>query len=90
MSEVKHTPGPWRCVRSVTCGHLRAAHNHQTDPRAEWTDADMRLIDAAPDLLAACLAVVTEYEAGAMVTESLFRRLARRCVTAVAKATDQQ
>ena len=38
----------WNAVRSVTCGHLRAAHNYQVDPRKEWTDADIVLISSAP------------------------------------------
>lgn len=42
------TPGPWEPVRSLTCGHLRAAHNYHTDPHQEWTDADIRLIASAP------------------------------------------
>lgn len=54
MSDAKHTPGPWEAVRSVTCGHLRAAHNYRINPRLEWTDADIALINAAPDLLTAC------------------------------------
>lgn len=49
----KHTPKPWNPVRSLTCGHLRAAHNYQQDPTSEWTDADIRLISAVPDLLEA-------------------------------------
>jgi hypothetical protein len=40
-----HTPGPWEAVRSLTCGHLRAAHNYQVDPKEEWTDADLFLED---------------------------------------------
>ena len=47
-----HTPGPGEPVRSVTCGHLRAEHNYFSDPKKEWTDADMRLIAAAPKMLA--------------------------------------
>ena len=47
----QHTPGPWQPVRSQTCGHLRAGHNYREDPRREWTDADLRLIAAAPQLL---------------------------------------
>ena len=43
----------WQPVRSVTCGHLRAAHNYNEDPRKEWTDEDIRLIAAAPEMLAA-------------------------------------
>ena len=60
--EVKHTPGPWNAVRSATCGHLRAAHNHRKDPREEWTDADIALLNAAPGLLAA-LEVFTDFPA---------------------------
>mgnify|MGYP001584483814 CR=1 FL=1 len=47
-----HTPGPWKPQRSMTCGHLRAAHNFPCAPKAEWTDADIALIAAAPKLLA--------------------------------------
>ena len=49
--ESKHTQGPWEAVRSLTCGHIRAAHNYQVDPKKEWTDADLKLIAAAPDML---------------------------------------
>jgi hypothetical protein len=48
--ESKHTSGPWEAVRSLTCGHLRAAHNYQVNPKEEWTDADLKLISAAPDM----------------------------------------
>ena len=49
MSEF--TRGPWEPVRSLTCGHLRAGHNYNTpEPKKEWTDADIRLIAAAPEL----------------------------------------
>lgn len=53
MSKTEHTPGPWKVVRSVTCGHLRAGHNYRSDPKQEWTHADMQLIEAAPELLEA-------------------------------------
>jgi hypothetical protein len=46
-----HTPGPWKPVRSVTCGHLRAEHNYCSDPKKEWTEADIRLIADAPKML---------------------------------------
>lgn len=45
------TPGPWNVVRSVKYGHLRAGHNYQSDPSKEFTDADIALINAAPDML---------------------------------------
>lgn len=50
-SSTLFTPGPWKVVRSQTCGHLRAEHNYHSDPHKEWTDADMSLIEAAPDML---------------------------------------
>lgn len=53
MDKTEHTPGPWSVVRSVTCGHLRAGHNYRSDARLEWTDADLNLIEAAPEMLAA-------------------------------------
>lgn len=46
-----HTPGPWKVVRSLTCGHLRNENNYAADPYQEWTQADIALIEAAPDLL---------------------------------------
>ena len=46
-----HTPGPWEPVRSLTCGHLRAGHNYDSDATVEWTDSDLALIQAAPELL---------------------------------------
>lgn len=51
VQNIVHTPGPWEAVRSLTCGHLRAAHNYQVDPKEEWTDADLKLISAAPEML---------------------------------------
>ena len=54
MSKPNWTAGEWKAIRSVTCGHLRAEHNYRQDPREEWTDADICLINAAPDLYAAC------------------------------------
>lgn len=47
------TPGPWKVVRSLTCGHLRAEHNYQSNPKLEWTDKDIELIEAAPLLVEA-------------------------------------
>lgn len=41
---------PWKVVRSATCGHLRAEHNYNSDPRKEWTDEDIALIESAPDM----------------------------------------
>lgn len=58
----KHTPGPWRLGPSL--GEVRDDDNnvlcdvyHDSDEQAE---ADTRLIAAAPDLLAACEALLNE------------------------------
>ena len=59
---ILHTPGPWEAVRSLTCGHLRAAHNYQTKAKLEWTDDDLRLINALPELLEACRVVLAAIE----------------------------
>lgn len=53
VDRLVRTPGPWKVVRSLTCGHLRAEHNYQSDPRLEWTDKDIELIEAAPSLVEA-------------------------------------
>lgn len=48
---MSHTPGPWKPYRSLTCGHIRAGHNENSDPKKEWTDDDLRLIAEAPAML---------------------------------------
>jgi hypothetical protein len=85
QQQIVHTPGPWEAVRSLTCGHLRAAHNYQVDPKEEWTDADLKLISAAPDLLAALRAIAVHQEnaAGSMARVSTTWNIA---VRAIAKA----
>ena len=71
----KHTPGPWHCIGGAVyrdgnageptgpiafmCRDERAtlAGIHPTE-----RDANARLIAAAPDLLAACVALLVEYD----------------------------
>lgn len=48
---MSHTPGPLKPVRSLTCGHLLAGHNMNCDPKKEWSEDDLRLIESAPKLL---------------------------------------
>lgn len=73
MSDAKRKQKNWMAVRSQTCGHLRAGHNYQFDPKKEWTDADIRLINAAPDLLAACEAWDTGFVDGEQFDAEQFR-----------------
>lgn len=77
-----HTKGPWEAVRSLTCGHLRAAHNYQENPKEEWTNDDLALISAAPDLLAALRAIVRHQEgaAGSMARYSTTRIIATQAI----------
>jgi hypothetical protein len=81
---VVHTPGPWEAVRSLTCGHLRAAHNYQVDPKEEWTDADLKLISAAPEMLEALKLLWTEVaESGNATANDFGWRKAREATLAV-------
>lgn len=68
MSE--HTPGPWKAVRhgstagSIVCDIGRALEIVRSDggeTHNEAIEADARLIAAAPDLLAACEALLEQY-----------------------------
>jgi|LakMenEpi04Sep11_1017361.scaffolds.fasta_scaffold00001_30 hypothetical protein len=79
---VVHTPGPWEAVRSLTCGHLRAAHNYQVDPKEEWTDADLKLISAAPEMLKALRRIVRHQDCigGSMASMSSTRHMAAQAI----------
>jgi hypothetical protein len=73
MSETKHTPGPWEWDEDETCMRLMGAlepncHGLQilnTSKKGYYPlAADARLIAAAPDLYAACEAVLDYLENG--------------------------
>ena len=61
MSAAKHTPGPWRPARSrdygwlvnAATGCVALARSGSVEARDDATEANARLIAAAPDLLAA-------------------------------------
>lgn len=61
MSEAKHTPGPWQAdgpfVRDGTCSVADARPTH-ADVTGDEVLANARLIAAAPELLAACKALM--------------------------------
>jgi len=69
MSETKHTPGPWRIELRGGDKYLYGAEPEQSAlmcdmsyyPWTPDTDADWHLIAAAPDLLAALKAMLSEY-----------------------------
>ena len=67
----KHTPGPWIALRERTAGTFFNSYAimqrdeiiaHTTTDIGAKTEADARLIAAAPDLLAACEALVAGWE----------------------------
>ena len=68
MSTTKYTPGPWRAVKEKAVPVFQKQHyaiysaNAQTLLRSDYlTEADAKLIAAAPDLLHACQAII-DYE----------------------------
>lgn len=62
--ESKHTPGPWVAVRFSTGFVIDAPLPHRSVGEAK-TEADARLIAAAPDLLAVTEAVLLFHSGGA-------------------------
>lgn len=74
MDAVKHTPGPWETERGVYiagCGdHYEVTANYGAILIAmPPCEADARLIAAAPDLLAALLALTSDGSGAAMHAE---------------------
>jgi len=65
MENMKHTPGPWRLnagneteIMSARRNVARAHCGAMTGIRVDEAEANARLIAAAPDLLAACEALL--------------------------------
>jgi hypothetical protein len=93
MSEVKHTPGPW-CIDDSN-GHIY----HRPAPLTKFviaqmesgTEADERLIIAAPDMLAALHELVASSDAydETETTEHRCRVALERARAAIAKAEAQ-
>lgn len=79
MSEHKHTPGPWVAradgpanwvIRSVDYGDI-VHRNCYPNPKVDTTtEADARLIAAAPDLLEACMAARYDTHTPEGITEA--------------------
>ena len=71
MSDAKHTPGPWSTSEwpsrekdyiRIFAGTTYVGSVGNSDDPFERTEANARLIKAAPDLLAACEAVISAGE----------------------------
>lgn len=59
VSESKYTPGPWGLSKAIDIWVMAGPAHVATIPRAGdggWSEANARLIAAAPDLLAAVIA----------------------------------
>lgn len=98
MSELKHTPGPWKyTVRNVnemmTTFHGVAVGDTYIEVATRNEQEDAQLISAAPDLLEACLRTRNQFYAagyepksGSMnPTECLLAQL----IAAISKATGE-
>ncbi len=94
----KHTPGPWVISERVKTARLDNAlmvrpadhHNHEYGGTAiiATSEADARLIAAAPDLLAACWALFTSFHALEYI-EPHMKQAADMGRAAIAKATGE-
>jgi hypothetical protein len=89
----KHTPGPWHLhptgrpnvlgLWTVFHGPGESCHNQI----CQAEEADARLIAAAPDLLAACQAILETLDMGTWLTGGMHSVVAMR--SAVARATGE-
>jgi hypothetical protein len=86
----KHTPGPWTIAdewdgTSIKAGQFYVTHTiqscgfHETEVDKAVTQANARLIAAAPDLLEACKAALSDDQP-----------YIEKCKAAIAKATGEQ
>jgi hypothetical protein len=90
----KHTPGPWGALgrnrheqktiplRSIHCERLGYSIAFVSYDRDGETEANARLISAAPDLLAACIAMLDERSGAAQLSDA-----SQAARAAIAKAT---
>lgn len=99
MSEMKHTPGPWRFYTEPQpngcpivgngSGLMLAmlAHSVNYPDQRDEANANARLIAAAPDLLEALQAVVSQLEGHDLHNGDVFA--INNAYAAIAKATGQ-
>ena len=100
MSETKHTPGPWRWRIHGASGDKKLVGSNEVPlvwQDRHWQcpsqDANAALIAAAPDLLAACdalLEIVLLYEDDDLVTEHQLWVARKVAAAALAKARKAQ
>lgn len=62
MSHTPGTPGPWSVVnRVIRAGHISLADMRWNRHNEVHGEANARLMSAAPDLLAACMAMLESW-----------------------------
>lgn len=95
----KHTPGPWNVSEefdgtSIKAGMFHVTHTiqacgfHEPDVDKAVTQANARLIAAAPELLEACQALIAYCDKNPPMGDSLWS--VRQIRAAIAKATGEQ
>lgn len=82
MSEFQGTPGPWAAVCPRIRWRIMAGEKFVMETDEVRNEADAHLIAAAPDLLAACEAVLAGDPDGRGLRDEVLRQV----VDAVAKA----
>lgn len=100
MTNVKHTPGPWRVVESidgyfagrkttVKAGNLRVLSpwQHRPHPEFDEFEANARLIAAAPELLDALQSLLARVSSD-IIANQCWHEEQRAARAAIAKATN--
>lgn len=98
MAEVKHTPGPWSAHKTIEahdgmpeCWQIDAEHDAVCTTQfcyAPNTEANARLIAAAPDLFEAVWALVEHFER--VDGDAEHKAVIAKACAALSKATAQQ
>ena len=98
MKEMKHTPGPWVCQTQANGSSIRhpvilsddgAVATAQWCDNTQKTNANARLIAAAPELLEALNAVLRDYKAVHCVGDLEMQPALFQAHAAIDKATGQ-
>lgn len=92
MSGAKHTPGQWRLDALTIIGDSGEGQHpvaFADGPTMAISDANATLIAAAPDLLAACEALLAGHVVGFTHAERVAAIAAARAAIAKAKGGDQ-
>lgn len=91
--KTRHTPGPWKMSKCV-CGHPRCKDYWVSSGKfcqgSGFSEANARLVAAAPDLLSAAYAIEGASEYMEFDSDSRFGEALSMIVAALAKALGEQ